>query len=217
MNSGAVRDLGTKIDALKKIPLGASIPMEVVAMLMIYLSDNMATNVFLNDFIPKELFNSTMKELGYGSTKLTAEKLNKDFFFQSTEDIGYSTPEELGRILSDIILYKTLEKKYSEKLLEYMSMSYLAYRLTRRLPHHTRQGEKAVIERYGSKAGTFTRLKVVNDLAFAVAKDGQQIVISCMMNGLSNEDNILPSVVDSMQNNLLGDIGVLSFEFLQKK
>ena len=171
-----VCDIPGESGVMKKIPFGASIPMEVIAMLMIYLSDNMATNVFLTDFIPKELFNSTMKGLGYGSTRLTAEKLNKDLFFQSTEDIGYSTPEELGRILSDIISYKMLENKYAEKLLEYMSMSYLAHRLTRRLPHHARRGEEAIIERYGSKAGTYTRLKVVNDIAFAVTKDGQQII-----------------------------------------
>lgn len=208
-------DIPEESGVLKRFPNDSLIPMEVVAMLMIYLSDNVATNIFLHNFTSKDFFNSAMRDLRYSSTYLTVEKLSSKIFYNAKEDIGYSTPEELARILGDVMQYKTLEKKYTEKLLEYMSLSYLGWRLTRNLPRRSRYENRAVIKRYGSKSGTFTRLNIVNDLAFVSTNDGQDLVISCMMNGLEDKNIVCPLIVDSIHNKLFGEIGEAVFRLLK--
>ncbi len=207
-------DIPDEAGLMKKIPKETVIPIEVVAMLMIYLSDSTATNVFLADFIPKELFNRMMQDMGYTSTRLVVEKLDNSVFIGSEGDIGYSTPQELGRILGDAMRHISIEQKYENKLLEYMGMNYLSPRLTRGLPHRTRLGDAALIEKYGSKTGTYTRIKVINDLAFVVTAKGESIVMSCMMNGLADENSVRQSVIDSMQNKLFGIIGDIAFNSL---
>lgn len=205
-------DIPDEAGFMKKIPEGTPVPIEAAAMLMIYLSDNTATNVFLRDFVPKQLFNEMMQGMGYGSTRLTIDMLNSEVFTGSTEDIGYSTPRELARILGDAMLHKSIRQTYGDKLLEYMAMNYLSPRLTRGLPHETRLGSGALIKRYGSKAGTYTRHQTINDLAYIITKTGEQIVIACTMNGLSDEGGVRQSAVDSMQNRLFGTLGELAFQ-----
>jgi len=207
-------DIPEEVGLMKKIPRETLIPIETIAMLMIFLSDNTAMNVFLTDFVPKDLFNRMMVDMGYASTRLAVEKLDSSVFFGSKGDIGYSTPWELAKILRDAMRYASIEQRYADILIEYMGMNHLSLRLTRGLPHRTRFGDAALIEKYGSKAGTYTRIKVINDLAFAVTAKGESIIISCMMNGLADENGVRPSAVDSMQNKLFGIIGDMAFQSL---
>ncbi len=95
-----------------------------------------------------------------------------------------------------------------------MSMAYDSMRLTRNIPFHPSFG--ATLTCYGSKAGSYSKLKIVNDLAFFSTTGDQHIVISCMVN-LKNKEGLSSRAVDSMQNLLLGKIGEMVFQELLEK
>jgi len=207
-------DLPSENGVFKYFPDGTKVPVRLLAMLMIGMSDNSATNVFLTDFIKQGEFNRTMQKLGYKSTKLAVNRLSAKLFNSATTDIGFSTPQEASTILADIIDKKTLTGYYAEEILRYMSMTSAGTRLTRKVPF--RPSFKAKITRYGSKSGSYSKLNIINDLAFFTTTGGQTIVMSCMLN-LQNKDGLSTEAVDSMQNLLLGKIGEMAFRQLFEK
>lgn len=161
-----------------------------------------------------EEVNAAMQELGYPDIALKVPDLTLKSFAQAKDDIGYATPQSLGRLLGDIALHKTLQEQYAEKVLGYMSSNYLWWRLTRNLPHHANLGDNSPIADYGSKEGTYSARKTINDLAFVRTKNGQTMVFCVMMQSMQNADNTLQVAIDSVQNKLFGEIGRLLFEEL---
>ena len=209
-----VFDIREEAGILKHLPLGSAVTVEVAARLMIYLSDNTAANFVLQEYVAMEEINTLMEELGYSDIRLNVPDFTLKSFTEAKEDIGCATPQSLGRLLGDIAFRKTLQEKYAEKAFAYMSSNYLWWRLTRNLPHRANVGDGSPIADYGSKEGTYSARKTINDLAFIRTKNGQIMIFCVMMRGMQNEDGILQVAIDSAQNKLFGEIGRLLFEEL---
>lgn len=207
-------DIPEEAGILKHFPLGAPVSVDMAARMMIYLSDNTATNLVLQEFVTMEEVNRAMRESGYADIMLNVPDFTAKSFAHAKDDIGRGTPKSLGELLGGVALRKALHEERAEKLLSYMSSNYVWWRLTRNLPHHANAGDASPIADYGNKEGTYSARKTISDLAFVRTKNGQLMIFCVMMQGMENADGVLQVAIDSMQNKLFGEIGRFLFEEL---
>ncbi len=100
------------------------------AILMIIVSDNVATNKLI-DYLGIYNINSTIKKLGFNNTKLLG-KLN----FTDFKGIGYTTPYEYALAYQKVLKGELFSKEISDEILEILKKQKESDMLIKGMPLH---------------------------------------------------------------------------------
>ncbi len=114
---------------LQNLTLGIALPLADVLMLMIIVSDNMATNMVLR-LVGLQTVNQLMASLGAKDTVI-----KKAIDFSLPPPIGLSTPQDLVHLLKGIYRRELVSKEASEWMWDVLTRQQYNTILTRRLPY----------------------------------------------------------------------------------
>jgi beta-lactamase class A len=117
---------------LRDLSLGVELSVRDVAVLMIVVSDNTATNMLI-DLAGKERINQTMTELGFGRTRLI-NRLDFPVIGPDARNLAVTTPGELAAIMEALASGSILTKKSCDQILEIMRMQHYRDLSPRYLP-----------------------------------------------------------------------------------
>lgn len=182
-----------------------------LAVLMMSVSDTVATNAIIG-LLGKDAINRYIKEeLGLKRTKLVMSFVDfaPNYGLDGSDHMGLSTARELGTLLGRLIEGKVLDPQYTRVALRMMG---LVYRSTfiRRLP-------SARIKRFGSKTGWIDgkkgELAVLTECGFIEAKSGQKYSFAVISQ--SPLDPELPFSLDSAARIEFARLGRALFDALE--
>ncbi len=139
-----------------------------LAILMIVLSDNTATNLVINR-VGMENVNRTMEELGYAETRLRRLMMDVQASREGRENI--STPAETADLLAKIHRHEILDAEACAEIIRILAMPKTG-RINARLPAGVR---------VANKTGSLARGGVVNDAGVIEAGDAA-VIVSAMIN-----------------------------------
>lgn len=146
-------------------PGKVSMPIRDIAMFMIVLSDNTATNLLI-DLVGMENVNGTLEELGFTETRLQRKMMDGKARLENRENI--STPAEAARLLEMIYDREILDEASCAEIVRILSFPKEG-RIARDLP-----GNVTVANKGGTVGG------VVNDIGIVLLKN-RPFVISAMI------------------------------------
>lgn len=137
---------------LQHLSLGISLPIKDIALLMIIVSDNAATNMLI-DYLGQDNINQTMEELALPQTRL----LNKIKFEENKEVIiGQTTAAEYIKMFK-LIKNNVFDESSSQMMLDILQRQNYNQMLTRNLPldltHPSKAGGEPLIK-VASKSGS---------------------------------------------------------------
>ncbi|MCC6790070.1 MAG: serine hydrolase [Thermomicrobiales bacterium] len=117
---------------LRDLSLGIDLSVRDVAVLMIVVSDNTATNMLI-DLAGKERINQTMVDLGFGGTRLI-NRLDFPVIGPDARNLAVTTPGELCAIMEALANATILTTASCDQILEIMRMQHFRDLTPRYLP-----------------------------------------------------------------------------------
>lgn len=117
---------------LRDLSLGVELSLRDVAVLMIVVSDNTATNMLI-DLCGKERINQTIAELGFSRTKLI-NRLDFPVIGPDARNLAVTTPGDLNAIMGALANATILSKASCDQILEIMRMQHYRDLSPRYLP-----------------------------------------------------------------------------------
>ena len=123
-----------------------------MAILMIILSDNIATNKMI-EYLGFDNINQTIKKLGFNNTELSIDKLD----FSLYNSIGKTTAYEYAKIYQLLLNKEILTPELCDEIIEILSNQTLNTMLVKKLPIRDldeKGTEKAFIKYIASKSGS---------------------------------------------------------------
>jgi beta-lactamase class A len=200
------QDQVTGSGVLQNLTLGTRLSLRDVAMLMITVSDNTATNMVLRT-VGLDAVNRSLAEWGFTETRVV-----KPIDWNLPPPIGLSTPRDLAGLLERIHLRTLVSTDASEAMWDILLRQEYKTLLTRLLPDNLlAEGDDgappAVI--IGSKSGSVTGVR--NDAGLVVSPWGAYVV-AIMSEGCTDErfhiDNeaqvVLPEATRAVFDHFLG-------------
>lgn len=168
-----------------------------IALLMIVLSDNPATNVLI-EYLGKNYINSYItKNLGLTKTKLLTSKIDfpRKFRIKDTK-MGTTTPHEIGTTLKKLEQNKLFDKSTSRKIIEILSEQFYQEQIPRYLPTWINVGIKRYkIKKIANKTGAITYedddyFTTRSDAALIYPRNGRRFVIVIYHEGVKDNNHI---------------------------
>lgn len=135
---------------IKSLEMPLEMTAKNVAVLMIALSDNIATNMLI-DYLGLDNINNTITQLGLVNTRLW-NRIQFDEFNR----IGVTTPQEYGTTFEKILKGEVFSLKVCEEILDILKKQQLNILLTKYLPQYDldKIGEEGSLIKYiASKSG----------------------------------------------------------------
>ncbi len=159
---------------LKDLTPGIALTIRDLAMLMIVLSDNTATNMLI-DLVGLDAVNASAVNLGLHGTRL-AFKL---FKAPDGPPRNVSTPADLGRLMALIAERRVLTPATCDEMLGILGRQHFTDLTTRRIPEYDGflEADKTPVVSVASKSGSIRGTR--NDVAFVQAH-GRRYVIAMM-------------------------------------
>lgn len=117
---------------LRDLSLGVELSVRDLAVLMIIVSDNTATNMLV-DLAGKERINQTMAELGFSRTTLI-NRLDFPVIGPDARKLAVTTPGELAAIMEALANATILTKESCDQILEIMRLQHYRNLAPRYLP-----------------------------------------------------------------------------------
>jgi len=168
-----------------------------IALLMIIMSDNPATNVLI-DYLGKDYINDYIsKDLQLEKTKLLTGKVDfpKNFRVENTK-MGTTTPYEIATTLKKLEENKLFDKKTSKKIIEILSNQFFSNDIPRYLPTWINVGIKRYkIRKIANKTGSITYeddnyFTTRSDAALIYTKNNRRFVIVIYHEGPSDYNHL---------------------------
>ena len=163
-----------------------------LALLMIIVSDNVATNVII-ELLSKDAINEYIQSLGMPKTELLMAKLDFPDNFSSFRDgnLANTTAYEMASIMELLITDKLLNKQYTKMAKKMLRQNQFSNIL--------RFIEDKKIKEFGSKTGgmadDISKRICINDCAYVIDAQKQAKIIAVFSQGAL--DKTLPHTKDS--------------------
>jgi beta-lactamase class A len=187
---------------LKDLTPGLTLSLRDLAVLMIVVSDNTASNLLI-DVVSIDAVNASMRALGLTDTVLD----HKFFHAPAGAPANRSTPADLGRLMHLVAAHEVLTPQACEEMLEILRRQHHTDLTTRRIAEFDgflEAGTEPVV-RVASKSGSIRGTR--NDVAL-VERPGLRYVISMM----SRDSADRRFYVDNEAALLLADVSGLVYE-----
>jgi beta-lactamase class A len=187
---------------LKDLTPGLEFSLRDLAVLMIVLSDNTASNTLI-DVVGIDAVNQSMRSLGLGQTVLD----HKFFRAPPGAPVNRTTPADLGRLMLLMATHEVLTGEACEEMLEILRRQHHTDLTTRRIADFdgfVEEGTDPVV-RVASKSGSIRGTR--NDVAL-VEREGLRYVIAMM----SRDSRDRRFYVDNEAAVLLADVSGLLHE-----
>jgi beta-lactamase class A len=139
---------------LRDLSVGIELSLRDVAVLMIVVSDNIATNMLI-DLCGLERINASMEELGFHSTRLL-QRLDFPKIGQDARNLALTTPRDLAAITEALAIGRILNDSSRAELLDIMRMQHYRDLVPRYLPFNPYAEELGQIDnglRIANKTG----------------------------------------------------------------
>lgn len=162
-------------------PGQVSMPIRDLAVLMIVLSDNTATNMLI-ELVGMENINSTMRELGLPNTRVQRLMMDSEARLQDRENI--STPAEAARLLELLYRKEILDAASCDEILGILAIPKTSRRINGKLPEGV-----TVINKPGSVGG------VCNDVGI-VMLENRPFIVSAMTSWGADRDEAEEAIAD---------------------
>lgn len=130
--------------ALKDMPAGTTFSVERLIGLMIYDSDNTATNILTN-MVGIDYLNNSFKTFGLKNTELS--RRIADYKSRDAGLENYTTVEDMALILEKIYRRVLVNKDISEKCIKLLKLQRISDRLSKYLPVEALVAHKTGLER----------------------------------------------------------------------
>jgi beta-lactamase class A len=192
---------------LRDLSLGVELSVRDVAVLMIVVSDNTATNMLI-DLAGMERINQTMTELGFGRTRLI-NRLDFPVVGPDARNLAVTTPGELAAIMEALANGSILSKGSREQILEIMWMQHyldLAPRYLPYTPYAEELGDEDNGLRIANKTGGWKGMRA--DMAL-IEWPGTRYVIGIVTEGDPDER----FWAENNASKLIGRISKLIFDY----
>jgi beta-lactamase class A len=166
---------------LRDLSMGVELSARDIAVLMIVVSDNTATNMLI-DVLGLERINQTMAELGFPGTRLV-NRLHFPTIGDDVKNLAVTTPGELAGIMEALATGSILTPERCGQVLEIMRMQHYRDLVPRYLPFRPYAEELGVNDnglRIANKTGGWTGFRA--DMAL-VEWPGTRYVIGIVTDG----------------------------------
>ncbi len=168
-----------------------------LALLMIIVSDNPATNVLI-EYLGKNYINKYIaKNLGLKKTKLLTERVNfpRNFRLDDTK-MGTTTPYEIASTLKKLEENRLFDEKMSRKIIEILSNQFMTDQIPRYLPTWINVGiRRYKIKRIANKTGAITYedddyFTTRSDVALIYTRNKRRFVFAIYHEGPKDNNHI---------------------------
>jgi beta-lactamase class A len=119
---------------LRELSPGLELTLRDYAILMIVVSDNIATNVLI-DLLGMERINQTMAELGFTRTRLR-ERLDFPKIGRDARNLAVTTPSDLAAMMEALATGTILSPASRQAILEILGRQHFTGLVPRYLPHY---------------------------------------------------------------------------------
>lgn len=193
------------------------VSLRLACVLMLKLSDNMATNLIL-EYLTQDEINVYMKYLGFLNTQLTLEKIDPIKLEKEGNLLGVTTAKEMAEIFQKVALGDfPFSKSNIVSLQKMLETDYPGKTFDRKLPILWNVGsERTNIKTIYAKEGSFPLYNLRCD-AYSILTNKNE-VISCAVftKGIRNKSGAYPSNLnaDHPANILLADLAKEVFDYL---
>ena len=157
---------------LKEVRPGVTFTVEELIGLMIYDSDNTATNILTN-LLGVDYLNNTFKQFGLRNTDLSRKIA--DYWSRDKGIENYTTAGDIALIFEKIYQRNLLNKSVSEKCLKFLKLQRVNDRIPKYLPVDITVAHKTGLER-----------GVCHDAGIVFSRKGDFIVVVLTKHGNSN-------------------------------
>lgn len=120
---------------LKSLDTGVRLSVKNFAVLMIIISDNVATNVLI-DYLGIDHINSTIKKWGFNDTVLH-NKIN----FDKYDSLGTTTPKDYGRVFTMLHEGTLIDRESCDQMLEIFMKQHYNSMITKNFPQYYLSGD----------------------------------------------------------------------------
>lgn len=177
---------------LRELHTGLMLAIEDLAILMMIISDDVATNMLI-DRLRLEKINSSIQQLGLKHTQISRKMMNpEDAIRVKPNQDNLTTPSEVGALLENILFSSDISESSRRKLLDILKKQKLNDRLPALLPNGVIFAHKT-----GSLPG------VVNDAGILFLEDQVIILVVLIKNLKENRGGTI----------LTNSIGKLVFDY----
>ncbi len=217
----ASKQIGKGSGILQYFDLSKPITLYNIALLMIIVSDNSATNVLI-DYLGKDYINKCIKSIGLANTRLLTEKV--DFpanFKRAKTKMANTTAFDMAKTFIDLENFKLFDEKMTKKIIKILCEQEYNGKIPRLLPTWANLGVKRQkIIKIGNKTGTIVYerdnfLTYSSDVALIYPKRRRTIVMAIYMEGQGEKNHIFTS--DNAANTTMSKIGLLLYNYFTQK
>ncbi len=142
---------------LRDLDMGVTLTVKNTAILMIIVSDNIATNMMI-DYLGMDTINAFIKKTGFLHTVL-----HNPIDFEKYSQLGSSTPEDYGRFYELLIEKKLVSEHASKEMLEILKKQHYNRMLIKDLPQYLLDSEDTGDEELitvASKSGSMNACRI---------------------------------------------------------
>lgn len=172
--------------------------LETLAMLMIILSDNTATNQIV-DLVGLERITQFCQELGYENTRCERRQMDMKAIEEGRNN--YTCAGEIGRMLSKIAHEELVSPFVSRKIHEFMSKQMCCNKLPSRIPavpcfwpDQDRITIKPEMVLVANKTGDFYRVE--HDVGIFTLPDGVEYIIAMLTGDVQDAKEAIATIAD---------------------
>lgn len=142
---------------LRSLDMGVTLTVKNTAILMIIVSDNIATNMII-DYLGIDTINTFIKNTGFAHTVL-----HNPIHFEIYSQLGSSTPEDYGRFYELLAKKRLVSEHASEEMIEIFKKQHYNRMLTKDLPQYLLDSEDTGEEELitvASKSGSMDACRI---------------------------------------------------------
>lgn len=181
---------------LKSFSLGTTLSLKDIALLMITISDNIATQIILDIVTPKRI-NETLQKLGIESMQVDRSprelladlEKNRSVFYLDQQDS--TTPRAMGQLMEKLIKCELASEKSCHEIQAILNQQILNWRMARKMMPLKEM-------KIAHKTGTTNR--IVNDVGFIQISNRPEMIL-CIFT--YKEDESIPQYV---AEEMIGDL-----------
>ena len=196
---------------LRYLTPGLKLSIRDMAVLMMIISDNVATNIII-DFLGIDYINKTISELGLKNTKLYSK-------FESVEDkaFGETTTKDYGQIFELINSNKLWDKSISKEAINILKNQKYREMIGDGIPKIYSKTNNDLLKYIITKSGKYQSIR--NDGGIVTTKYGNYVVVVFINNFLDKEslnDESIYSLGRQVSNILFERFIALKGSFIKK-
>lgn len=159
---------------LQSLDLGVKMTAKNFAILMIIVSDNVATNILI-DYLGIDHINATIKKWGFNDTVL-----HNKIDFENYDKLGTTTPRDYGKVFTMIHNKTLISEEACDQMLEIFKMQHYNSMLVSNFPQYYLSGDDSFAGEeeqisVASKSGSMNACR--NDGGLVITPYGEYVIV----------------------------------------